>query len=111
MPKTEHLFHRVSGELGDWVDTMSDAMAEGMHDGTRPPFGADEPEDKLLDYYEARLFNPDGTPNEPNRQAEIARVGPDGYARVLLALQKRRAKAFPGAPDPVQVPQEVESGY
>lgn len=111
MPKNDHLFHRVSAELGDWVDQMATTMATGMYDGDRAPFAADEPDDKLLDYYEARLFNPDGTPNEPNRQAEIQRVGPEGYARVLLALGKRRGQPFQSTMSPPAQPvQEVPYG-
>jgi hypothetical protein len=108
--KKEHLFHQVASELSDWLGETSKELAFGLHDGDRPPFAADVGDNERLDYYENKLFNPDGTPNEQGRQAEIARIGPAGYAQVLLALTKRRGQPFPSIPGqvalPTQAPQE-----
>lgn len=111
MARREHQFHRVADEVADWVDAMSTTLAEGAHDGDRPPFGADVGDRERLDYYEHVLFNPDGSPNEQGRQQEIQRIGPRGYADVLMALQRRRGQPFQSSPSaPVRSPQEV-SGY
>lgn len=108
MAKILHPMHQVALDASDWITTMANAVAEGMHDGDRPPFGADVPDRDRLAYYADRFYNPDGSPNEQNRQAEIQRIGPEGYARVLIALEKQRGRLLPGAP---VTPPSQEASY
>jgi len=109
MAKKAHIFHEAGDDLASWIDTTATDLADGFYDGTKAPFSADVPEREKLDYYEDRLFLPDGTPNQEGRSAEMARIGVEGYARVMQALSKRRQPQMTSVPLPQS--QEVPGGY
>lgn len=95
----------VVEEATKWLEEMPQLIADLLKVNGRSPFGAPATEAEKLAYYRTQFFNPDGTPNQPGRQAELQRLGIDGYVAVLRALTKNaadqvqlRATQEPGGP-------------
>lgn len=87
----KHVWEQVSEELAQWIDDTAESLAESLLAGGRAPWSGEGSEKEKLDYYEKQMYLPDGTPNAAGRQAEMARLGPAGFAGVLGAVNKARA--------------------
>src|SRR5947209_19793424 len=86
--QSQNVFDLVADDLAEWIDRMSDQLVEGIATGGRAPFSAQLTEAQKIDYYTAQYFNPDGTPNVQGRAAQMARLGPEGFAQVYKAVVK-----------------------
>ena len=102
---SSNMYDQVADELAQWIEDTSDAVAGDMGNGSHAPFAANVTEAQKLDYYRAKLFNPDGTPNVQERQNLLDRAGVQGYAKVLSALGKAR----PGLADHPFQPQIADN--
>lgn len=87
MPHTS-LLDDVSNDLAIWIDQISTEIATAFV-ATRAPFSAPVSEEQKLEFYRSKLFNPDGSPNAAGRQAELQRLGSDGFGQVYKAVIKR----------------------
>jgi hypothetical protein len=72
----------------------------------RAPFSAQITEQQKLAFYKSQLFNPDGSPNQAGRQAQIARLGAEGFGHVYKAVVKAYPELKPAPPPPIEVPAE-----
>lgn len=101
MPRqSANTLDRVTEELAAWIDQMANEMAEAMSAGGTAPFAAQLTESQKLDYYLAKLFNPDGTPNLQGRAGEMQRLGPEGFSSVYKAVIKAHPNLAVPAPPP-----------
>ena len=104
MPKTS-MMDEVANDLAIWLDTISTDIATAFV-ATRAPFSATVTEEQKLEYYRAKFFNPDGTPNMQGRDQEEARMGSDQFAAVYKAVTKRYPELKVPAPPAIEVPKE-----
>jgi hypothetical protein len=95
----------VANDLALWIDQTANQIALAFAPA-RAPFSAQVTEEQKLEFYRTRLFNPDGTPNPQGRQAEIQRLGPEGFANVYKAVIKRYPELKVAPPPPIEVPSE-----
>jgi hypothetical protein len=97
--QSQSMFDLVAEEISEWIDHMSDEIAEAVAAGGKAPFSAQLTEAQKIDYYAAQYFNPDGTPNVQGRAAQMARLGPEGFAQVYKAVVKAHPNlAIPSPP-------------
>jgi hypothetical protein len=89
MPK-ETVYDRVATSLATWLQETPVRVAELWIGDGPAPFAAKVSTKELLAYYDRRFFNPDGTPNVPGRQDELARIGIAGYAETMRQVMKYR---------------------
>src|SRR4030095_2972854 len=101
MPR-EHMYDEIANDLSLWLDQTANEVALAFAPG-RAPFSAKITEQQKLEYYRSRLFNPDGSPNQQGRQAEIERLGAEDFGRVYKAV----VQAFPQLKPPPQPAVEV----
>lgn len=101
MPNTT-LLDDVANDLAIWLDQTASQIAEAMAPRGTAPFAANLSETEKLEYYRNQLFNPDGTPNGPGRDAQQQRLGPQGFTQVYKAV----IKAYPQlrVPTPPETP-------
>ena len=85
------LIDKVTDDLALWIDQVSTKIALAMSPGGIAPGAAPLSEEQKLQYYRDQLFNPDGTPNLQGRNAQIQRLGPQGFTMVYRAV----IKAYP----------------
>ena len=104
MPQEQTQLDAVATDLAAWIDQTSTRIAAAMAPQGVAPFAADLDETQKLEYYRDQLFNPDGTPNLQGRQAQIQRLGPEGFTQVY----KEVLKAYPAlklpTPPGIQAP-------
>lgn len=105
MPGTPNPLDEIASDLALWIDQTSTQIALAFAP-TRAPFSADVTEEQKLEYYRTRLFNPDGTPNAQGRQAELQRLGVEGFGLVYKAIIKRWPELRIPTPEPITVPQQ-----
>lgn len=85
--ESPHLLDQVAGELVSWLQIEPSYFADAIRGGGRAPFAANVTEAEKRDYYQRRLFNPDGSPNQQGRDEELARVGPEEYAAMFRQVR------------------------
>jgi hypothetical protein len=90
MPQ-QTMLDNVATDLAVWIDQTATRIAAAMAPQGVSPFAAQLTETQKLEYYKNQLFNPDGTPNLNGRQAEMQRLGPQGFTQVYKAV----IKAYP----------------
>jgi len=105
MPGRTHPLDEIANDLAIWLDQTSTEIALAFAPG-RAPFSANVTEDQKLEYYKARLFNPDGSPNPVGREAELQRLGISGFTQVYRALIARYPELRVPAPPPIEVPEQ-----
>jgi hypothetical protein len=91
MPNRQTLLDEVANDLALWIEQTADEIARAFTPQGVSPFAAQLTEQQKLEYYRAQLFNPDGSPNEPGRSAQIQRLGAEGFAR----LYKQVVSVYP----------------
>ena len=101
----ETMFDEVARDLALWIDQTATEVALAFAPA-RSPFSAEITEEQKLEFYTARLFNPDGSPNHAGRQAEIARLGPEGFGHVYKAVIKAHPELKPPPPPEIEVPEQ-----
>ena len=105
MPGPQNFLDDIADDLSVWIDQTADTVALAFAPG-RAPFSANITEDQKLQFYRNRLFNPDGSPNAPGREAEFQRLGPQGFAQVYKAIISRYPELRVPSPPPIEVPEE-----
>lgn len=90
--ESTHLWDQVANELTTWLQVEPTYYADAIRGGGRAPFAANVSEADKREYYQRRLFNPDGSPNQEGRAEIFKRVGPAGYTEIFHQVQ---------APEPV----------
>jgi hypothetical protein len=98
----------VANDLAIWIDQTANQIALAFA-ATRAPFAAQTTEEQKLEYYRQKLFNPDGSPNAQGRQAELQRLGVEGFGLVYKAIIKRWPELRIPTPAPIAVPAEWPS--
>jgi len=93
------MFDDVANDLALWIDETASKVALALSPRTAP-FAVNLTEAQKLDIYTRQLFNPDGSPNEAGRQAQLARLGPEGFAQVYKAVIAAHPELRPNMPDP-----------
>ena len=104
MPGQPNMMDGIADDIAVWLDKTADEVATGLAPG-RAPFSANITEDQKLQFYKDRLFNPDGSPNAAGRNAEIARLGAEGFGHVLQAVVRRWPDLKPPEED-FSIPEE-----
>src|SRR4029450_9509423 len=104
MPR-EHMYDEIANDLSLWLDQTANEVALAFAPG-RAPFSAKITEQQKLEYYKERLFNPDGSPNQPGRQAEIERLGAEDFGRVYKAVVQAFPQLKPPSQPAIEVPQQ-----
>ena len=104
MPQT-NMLDDVATDLAAWIDQVSTEVAVAFA-ANHAPFSATVSEEQKLEFYRSRLFNPDGTPNGPGRDAEMQRLGSDGFARVYKAVISRYPELKVPTPPELSVPEQ-----
>jgi hypothetical protein len=101
------MLDEVATDLSLWIDNTAEEIALAMAPRGQQPFSAQVTDQQKLEYYTARLFNPDGSPNMQGRAQEMTRLGPEGFANVYKAvvaahpnLRPPQQPAAPPAPIP-----------
>jgi hypothetical protein len=84
MPR-ETMLDEIAQDIALWIDQTAEEVAAAFAPG-RAPFAAQLTEQQKLEFYRARIFNPDGSPNAEGRNQEIARLGAEGFAQVYQAV-------------------------
>jgi len=105
MPAPPNMLDTVADDLSVWIDQMADQVASAFAPG-RAPFSAPITEEQKLEYYRAQLFNPDGSPNPAGRQAQLQRLGTQGFTRVYKAVLKQWPDLAVPTPPELEVPQQ-----
>jgi hypothetical protein len=105
MPGQPNFLDSIADDLSGWIDDTADQVATSFAPG-RAPFSANLSLEQKLEYYRSRLFNPDGTPNLAGRDAELQRLGPQGFRQVYTALIDRYPDLRVPAPPDITVPQQ-----
>jgi hypothetical protein len=85
VPQVE-IYNQLAGDLAQWLDETSTALAVAFSPQGIAPFAAPISEPQKLAYYSSQLFQPDGTPNDAGRNAELQRLGPIGFRTVYRAV-------------------------
>lgn len=98
MPKTT-MFDDVANDLAVWIDETASKVALALAPRTSP-FAVSLTEDQKLEIYTRQIFNPDGSPNEAGRQAQIARLGAEGFAQVFKMVIRAHPELKPQGPAP-----------
>lgn len=98
MAAKQHLYDQVSSELATWLDNTAGHLTSAMYDGNRAPFAAPINKRQQMEYYTKAFFNPDGTPNVPGRNAEMERLGVQGYTTAMQQVLSARGQGAIGAP-------------
>jgi hypothetical protein len=88
----------IAADLAAWIDDAAERVALAFAPA-RSPFSAQVTEQQKLDFYTRRLFNPDGSPNVTGRQAELERLGAEGFGKVYQAVVAAHPELKP-APEP-----------
>jgi len=100
------MMDEVADDLAGWIDKTANEVALAFAPG-RAPFSANITEEQKLEFYKAQIFNTDGSPNVPGRQALLARLGADGFARVYKAVLSAHPELKPTPPRPeLEVPEQ-----
>jgi hypothetical protein len=103
MPKRVNQLDLVAADLAQWIDAVANEISLAMLGGASAPFAARVTDEQKLEFYTHQLFNPDGSPNQPGRNQEIARLGPQGFRQVYAAVVKAHPELKPpeeaGAPE------------
>src|SRR5580765_401161 len=105
MPGQANFLDDIANDLALWVDQTANQVALAFAPA-RAPFSANITEDQKLEFYRARLFNPDGSPNPQGRNEEIQRLGAEGFGAVYKAVVSRWPELRIPAPPPIEVPKE-----
>jgi hypothetical protein len=84
----QSMLDNVANDLAIWLDQTSAKIALAMAPQGVAPFAASLSETQKLEYYKAQLFNADGTPNLQGRDAQVQRLGPQGFTQVYKAVIK-----------------------
>lgn len=83
----KHVWEEVTEAAVDWMEAnVKDIVAALRTPDGRSPFAADVSESDKLAFYRTKFFNEDGTPNDTGRAETLARVGVEGYVRIMRAL-------------------------
>lgn len=82
------MFDDIANDLAYWIDETATEVALAFAP-RQAPFAVSLTEEQKLEVYKWRLFNPDGSPNEAGRSAEIARLGAEGFGKVYQAVVKQ----------------------
>ena len=98
MPKTT-MFDDVANDLALWIDETASKVALALAPRTAP-FAVQLSEEQKLEIYTRQLFNPDGSVNEAGRQAQLARLGPEGFAQVYKLVVRAHPELRPRMPEP-----------
>jgi len=101
----EHPYDEIANDLALWIDRVGDEVARAFAPA-KAPFSAPVTEQQKLEYYRSRLFNPDGSPNQQGRQAEIQRLGAEGFGQVYKAVLKAYPELRIPSPPPLEVPEQ-----
>lgn len=102
-PRKQTMLDEVANDLALWIDQISTEVAAAFAPG-RAPFAHALTEQQKMEYYTARLFNPDGSPNQAGRMAELERLGPEGFANVYKAVVAAHPELKPPS-EPEQQPE------
>lgn len=105
MPGRPNPLDEIANDLALWIDQTSSEIALAFAP-TRAPFSANISEEQKLEFYRARLFNPDGSPNLAGRNEEMQRLGSDGFAQVYKAVIKRYPELRVPTPEDVSIPEQ-----
>ena len=106
MPANDpNMLDSVADDLSHWIDDMAEQVASAFAPG-RAPFAAPITQEQKLEYYRAQLFNPDGSPNPAGRQAQLQRLGTDGFTRVYKAVIRAWPDLQLPTPPEIAVPQQ-----
>jgi|SRR5262252_574574 len=103
MPGTPNPLDEIANDLAIWIDQTSSEIALAFAP-TRAPFSADVTEEQKLEYYRTQFFNNDGTPNVQGRNAQLQRLGVEGFGIVYKAIIKRWPDLRIPTPEPLAVP-------
>lgn len=95
----------VAGDLAMWIDNTADEVARAFAPA-RAPFSAQITEEQKLGFYKDRIFNPDGSPNQAGRQAEIQRLGAEGFGHVYQQVLARYPELRPPPQAEIEVPEQ-----
>lgn len=101
----QNMLDDVAGDLALWIDDVATKVALAFAPA-RSPFSARVTEDQKLEFYKARLFNADGSPNLQGRAEEAQRLGPEGLGHVYKAVVQRWPELKPPEAAPLEVPDE-----
>lgn len=77
----------LAGDLADWIEAMSDSVAEEILGSVFRPQVVQPSRAEALAYWRTLMFNPDGSPNGIGREQVLARSGVDGFEKIAKALQ------------------------
>ena len=97
------MMDEVANDLALWIDETAKNVALAFAP-SRAPFAAQTTEDQKLQYYRARLFNPDGSPNPQGRSEELQRLGVEGFGNVYKAIIRRWPELKIPTPEPIAIP-------
>jgi hypothetical protein len=104
MANRQTLLDEVANDLALWIEQTADEIARAFTPQGVSPFAAQLTEQQKLEYYRAQLFNPDGSPNEAGRSAQVQRLGAEGFAtlykQVVSIYPQLRPPPALGAPAP-----------
>lgn len=95
----------IAGDLSQWIDQTADEVARAFAPG-RAPFAPNISQEKLLEIYRAQLFNPDGSPNMPGREAQIKRLGAEQFSAIYKAVVSHWPELKPPPEPPTEIPEQ-----
>ena len=96
------LADEVAEAVKEWIESTADYVSEAILGSALAPAVVQPTRAEALAYYRAKLYLPDGTPNPVGRDELLARLGPQGYESVALALAGEPTE-LPSVPSPVEV--------
>lgn len=105
MPGRPNMMDDIADDLAGWIDRTANEVALAFAPG-RAPFSANITEEQKLQFYRSQLFNQDGSPNVQGRQAQIQRLGPEGFGQVYKAVIGRFPELKIPTPPEIAVPEE-----
>lgn len=95
---SKHMWDQAVDEITSWIAGESDWYASAITGNGRAPFAQPTSEKEKRDYYEAQMYNENGTPNETGRQQVLQRIGVQNYVPLLQELEKSRRNQLSSDP-------------
>lgn len=96
MPTRQHSLDRLVDEVAEYIESMSDFLADAMLEDGVAPFEAHITDAQRFAYFNELLWNPDGTPNQQGRQHLVDTQGLDEYVRTFRWVETRRNRELRG---------------
>lgn len=97
MASSQHPLEAAVDDVAAWVEEMAVMLAESLSENGRAPFAQRLTERQRFEFFNAQLWNDDGTPNEAGRNQLLQRRGLQEYVDTYRWVEQRRNREMRGS--------------